>query len=943
MGASQDNGSEIGNMKDLQPDSNDAQKSPPTNNLPVTDPDMRASLLSLPTLSQMGEYVDDVEQFRPTQVVRSGEQGWEYILPLLSNLKEFPLESIVQKSEGGMGWVVQAVQQGLNRPVAVKISKSEALGARFEQEAELTASLKHRNIPELYFYGKVSGLPFFAMEWIEGDTLKDHQAELLRKGAKLSDVNKQMLKLIADACDAVQMAHDKGVIHRDIKPENLKVDLNGVIKVLDWGLLKISGEQEIELSQVSFGAGSVLHSGASIVYEGNKSRVVAGTLDYMSPEQARGISEVDGRSDVWGLGATLYEIVCNDTPVGFLSGEDKIAALRGDQDFVRPARALNSDIPAELESILRKALRVSPSARYESVGALGQDLRDFLDGKPVQAYMEELSSVGLLIERSRRIVITPIRGAFQHPKVAGALLLATLGLGGAAKLWTDSSERARVRAAETEKFERSKNEAIERAAERLELVQTLSQQNRIAEAVAFTSPEFLKEIGKYLSDEKAAALHRTLTKINQDLQLLIKLREISISGQKDRFNSFELATFKEFDVDALRSMSQVFFPVGLTDSEGERVAEYLKNASYTPAQKFEIIEALIQAVMTENYILSDAARRAKDPVMLKECLNRIEPVENFLVTLGLMEKEKPLRMIFAYRGPIISALEGTRAAAPLRSAFDAAPMGDLFETDEFLNVVNARLSKTEDFVTLVSSTQLSMYRRGNIIAGIFSIELLKKRLDSEVDPNRKIQCQVDLIRAYERLSDVMGENPYFLAQYGRALLQLTRSEQLLSKKNRSGIGGKFLTITCLLDALKKARAQGLEIPDDLIQDAGEACLLSKMRLKEGVELLESIADRVVDKERIRLFIHAEKALVRDHIELSYGEQLLSKRNFWKEQPVECLYVFARLIGQENGHEAQFFDAITEIREQLTNFDEDDQLDLQNQLAWLWSKNMREVH
>ena len=210
-----------------------------------------------------------------------------------------PYEIAAQIGVGGMGEVYQATDTTLNRQVAIKVlpeslaSDAERI-ARFEREAKTLASLNHSNIAQIYGFEKSSGVHALVMELVEGPTLADRIAQ----GAIPVDEALPIAKQIAEALEA---AHEQGIIHQDLKPANVKLRPDGVVKVLDFGLAKAlepTGAMSPGMSQApTITTPAMTQAG-----------MILGTAAYMSPEQAKGRT-VDKRSDVWAFGAVLYEML----------------------------------------------------------------------------------------------------------------------------------------------------------------------------------------------------------------------------------------------------------------------------------------------------------------------------------------------------------------------------------------------------------------------------------------------------------------------------------------------------------------------------------------------------------------------------------------------------------------------------------------------------------
>lgn len=258
---------------------------------------------------------------------------------------------------GGMGRVYQAYDHENQRVVALKMLLDETSASdkeikRFLREAKAMARFSHPNIVQLYETDKANGRNYFAMEFVEGTSLR----ERMQKSALSID---EIVKIMVQVCAAVQCAHEHGVIHRDLKPGNVMIDKGGQAKVLDFGLVKVT-QASTKLS---------------------KTGVLMGTLQYMPPEQADGDHEaIDARSDVYALGATLYELLTGRPPFIGTATEILYKLAINPVDPVPPSQ-LNPHVPEKLEDICLKALQKNKELRYQSVGSLKQDLKRFSQGK----------------------------------------------------------------------------------------------------------------------------------------------------------------------------------------------------------------------------------------------------------------------------------------------------------------------------------------------------------------------------------------------------------------------------------------------------------------------------------------------------------------------------------------------------------------------------------
>jgi len=275
---------------------------------------------------------------------------------------------------GGMGEVYLAEDMHLRRKVALKmlapeLTRDERGLRRFEHEAHAASALNHPNILTIHEFGQANGLHFIASEFIEGATLRQRLVSGRLELNAAVDIAIQMASALA-------AAHASGIVHRDIKPDNVIVRTDGIVKVLDFGIAKLSGRRTGETirRRVSAVAASTSEPG-----------MVLGTAKYMSPEQARGI-EVDARSDIFSLGAVIYEMVTGRSAFEGETASDIIAEILKIEP--PPPVEFAPEVPHELERIISKALRKDRESRYQTVRDLLIDLQDFKKEVEFQAQLQ---------------------------------------------------------------------------------------------------------------------------------------------------------------------------------------------------------------------------------------------------------------------------------------------------------------------------------------------------------------------------------------------------------------------------------------------------------------------------------------------------------------------------------------------------------------------------
>lgn len=324
-------------------------------------------------------------------------------------------------AEGGMGSVYLATDKKLDRPVAIKILKDGLANdqsnlMRFMQEAKSASALNHPNILIIHEIGETEGHHYLVSEFIEGDTLRAYCGKSAVDFASVLNISIQIV-------NALIAAHTAHIIHRDIKPENIIVRPDGFVKILDFGLAKLS-EQSIALGPEE-----------STIKAQTAKGMILGTVNYMSPEQAKG-ERVDERTDIFSLGVTIYEMVTGRTPFVGKSNSETLANLINKEPQML-SRFVES-VPAELQRIVAKMLRKEKDLRYQTMKGLSTDLTDLLESISFEEKLERSKSLdhhisastrSLEAETGRRNFITKKMPSFSRP-LFGAILLIALLIGG---------------------------------------------------------------------------------------------------------------------------------------------------------------------------------------------------------------------------------------------------------------------------------------------------------------------------------------------------------------------------------------------------------------------------------------------------------------------------------------------------------------------------------
>lgn len=344
--------------------------------------------------------------------------------------------------EGGMGAVYEAEQDHPRRVVALKVIHrrlaTRELLRRFEREAEILGRLQHPGIAHIYDAGRLADAgnrPYLAMEIVRGLPLNLYASE--------HDLStSQRLELVARICDAVQHAHDQGVIHRDLKPANILIDATGQPKVLDFGVARFV-EHEVQMSTLQTHAGQLI-----------------GTIPYMSPEQVAGnVTAIDRQSDVYSIGVILFEMLSDRLPYALEEKSLPESARIIQQDEPTSLSSIDTRFRGDIETIVAKALEKDRSQRYTTADELAADIRRHLGEEPIQARPQTTMYRFRKFARRHRTLVVATLAVFVA-LIAGIIGVSVFAVG-------ESQQRARAeRLLASEKEARQAAEASRVAAER---------------------------------------------------------------------------------------------------------------------------------------------------------------------------------------------------------------------------------------------------------------------------------------------------------------------------------------------------------------------------------------------------------------------------------------------------------------------------------------------
>lgn len=336
-------------------------------------------------------------------------------------------------ASGGQARILLVHDEQIGRDVALKevsldeiratersASRSSLTSAEMQRllrEARVTGQLEHPNIVPVYDLGRRrDGALYYTMRFVRGVTLSQRLKACRTLGERL-----RLLKPFLDLCNAIAYAHSRGVIHRDLKPANAMVGEFGETVLLDWGIAKVTGREEIRSVDISNEAKLLQEPGIANTVAGE----AIGTPGYMSPEQAKGlVDEIDERTDVFGLGAILYQILTGSPP--YRGGSEEELLVRAQRGKVSSVHKISKDAPKPLAAIAEKALQAEKSDRYQSAKELAEEIDAYLTGGRVSAYAYSSRELLARFARQHRLLLSS--AALLFVVVCAALVAVTISL-----------------------------------------------------------------------------------------------------------------------------------------------------------------------------------------------------------------------------------------------------------------------------------------------------------------------------------------------------------------------------------------------------------------------------------------------------------------------------------------------------------------------------------
>ncbi|MCA9235890.1 MAG: protein kinase [Planctomycetales bacterium] len=534
-------------------------------------------------------------------------------------------EIVQLHAQGGLGAVFLARDSEIDRTVALKQIKSQWADdgdsrARFLLEAKITGRLEHPGIVPIYALGAdASGRPYYAMRFIRGESMLTVIERFLRprdgapEGADKLPELRRLLARFVEVCNALEYAHSRGIIHRDVKPANVMLGRYGETLVVDWGLAKVIGDEEdivvdtyTKWTPVGSGSGG---SGAT------RMGAAVGTPAYMSPEQAAGrLNDLGPQSDVYSLGATLYQLLTGQVPH---DATDDIGVLMAqiDRGQFRSPREREHWIPKALSAICMKALRPLPEDRYASAGAMGEDLQRWLSDEPVRAYADSFAERTWRWMRNHRTLV--ISAVATQAVAAAAIVIGAIG-------WSHFQEKERQQQLAIDQQQQQRLAELEASA-------NAATQTAIAEIHAgrfAAAASFLDRAVASLSDEPQYAELRNELSARQE-------RASQLSEFQRLGETAEELNFFQHDAEAQALLYDALDRIGAFD-HGDWW-NHLPADDLTPAQlddlqfdvyrKLVLLTAVHSKKMLRAGITSSGAAEARDLLAAAELTQRFRPTQ----------------------------------------------------------------------------------------------------------------------------------------------------------------------------------------------------------------------------------------------------------------------------------------------------------------------------
>ena len=458
---------------------------------------------SLAAVSSLGSVRDDLEQFDDTDLQHSlagaasrpagpgGDAEATAAYAPSSRRAGARFRILRFHREGGLGRVFVARDEELGRDVALKEIRPDMvveadLRGRFVLEAEINGGLEHPGIVPVYSLGTYGdGRPFYAMRFIEGDSLKEAIESYHKEHPRPDPTAVEFRKLLGrfiDVCEAIAFAHSKGVLHRDLKPQNVMLGRFGETLLIDWGLAKATGRREPAGPDAGREATLVPPSGSGHA----PTLGVLGSPPYMSPEQAAGeVESLGPATDVYGLGAILFALLTGEPPVKGGASDEVLDRVR--RGAIRSPRSLNPSIPHALEGVCLKALALRPGDRYATALLLAEEVEHWLADEPVTAWQEPFAMRARRWARRHRTTATAAAVALLAG-VVGLSALAAVQSKANRDLKTEKDNTIRALIAETN----AKNNTQEALTQKGEALAQSEESRQRAEAVlAFLKDDVL--------------------------------------------------------------------------------------------------------------------------------------------------------------------------------------------------------------------------------------------------------------------------------------------------------------------------------------------------------------------------------------------------------------------------------------------------------------------